>query len=456
MKAPSTCQIRVCCGDLVKKDSNRLQCQQAQHHSAWLVESDGITKWEFSTPGIKFLKGALVTQVPAASKAGPEDVRTLVVADPTLADLHGDPVPEQPVPVDDVQKDGEKETASMSSKFKRFQRLPSQLLHRQPDEMVKAPAKKRTRPDEEQPETPPDSRHGGKVTMTSLAHGRKVGILPGETSRWCPEKKEFEAWLRRLGQDDDQMEKEGEEDKPARKWCKKDREEEKSKAAKEAKSKLTEVLQARKAAAPELSALKMPRGKKGDSKKKRKGGSETQRKARRSEDSSSDSSTSLSSSSSGGSIFRLAALPRSGKAADTGKLDFEALQRAPEPKRGGGIGRISLGSSSCGSSLSNPDLSGEVSRSNGSLRNLRKLTDTCIDGRPDGIQRHAASMDITPQRMKALELIVSQGNWTQRAWFRQELKAAQQEAKAESQLQQDQWARRRRPWEGSAGGPTPK
>ena len=78
MKAPSICQIRTCCGELVQKGSNRLQCQNAQHHSAWLVESDGGNKWEFSTRGINFLKGKLVTQAPAASKASAEDERALV------------------------------------------------------------------------------------------------------------------------------------------------------------------------------------------------------------------------------------------------------------------------------------------------------------------------------------------------------------------------------------------
>jgi len=61
--------------------------------------------------------------------------------------------------------------------------------------------------------------------------------------------------------------------------------------------------------------------------------------------------------------------------------------------------------------------------------------------------------------MKSIELFVSQGNWSQanllelvmpedeqRAWFRQELKAAQQEQKSELRLLHDQYPRRRTPW----------
>ena len=60
------------------------------------------------------------------------------------------------------------------------------------------------------------------------------------------------------------------------------------------------------------------------------------------------------------------------------------------------------------------------------------------------------AMDIALQRMKATEVFVNQGNWAQAsmlelipaegeqgAWFCQELKAAQQEAKAESRLQME-------------------
>lgn len=70
-------------------------------------------------------------------------------------------------------------------------------------------------------------------------------------------------------------------------------------------------------------------------------------------------------------------------------------------------------------------------------------------------------MDIALQRMKAIEVFVAQGTWTQatllelipaegeqRAFFRTELKAVQQEAKAESRTQKDQWQMKpRRQWE---------
>ena len=69
------------------------------------------------------------------------------------------------------------------------------------------------------------------------------------------------------------------------------------------------------------------------------------------------------------------------------------------------------------------------------------------------------ALDVALQRMKAIELFISQGQWSQanllelilpedeqRAWFRQELKAAQQEHKSEMRLQRDQWPARRGPW----------
>ena len=78
------------------------------------------------------------------------------------------------------------------------------------------------------------------------------------------------------------------------------------------------------------------------------------------------------------------------------------------------------------------------------------------------------AMDVAVQRMKSIEVFVAQGNWTQasllelipaegeqRAWFRQELKAAQQEAKLESRMTQDQWTRRRRAWEPATGAGAP-
>lgn len=98
------------------------------------------------------------------------------------------------------------------------------------------------------------------------------------------------------------------------------------------------------------------------------------------------------------------------------------------------------------------------------FRELRTLT-TMVDliCNNDGL----TALDIALKRVKAIEVFVAQGTWTgdpagidpsrggQRAWFRQELKAAQQEAKAESKLYQGQWPKRRRPWDAAprpAGG----
>ena len=79
------------------------------------------------------------------------------MADPTLADLHGDPVPEQPVPVDDVQKDGGKEKGKHEQQIPEMSETSKPTTSSvQPAEIVKTPAKKRPRPDAEQPETPPD------------------------------------------------------------------------------------------------------------------------------------------------------------------------------------------------------------------------------------------------------------------------------------------------------------
>ena len=93
------------------------------------------------------------------------------------------------------------------------------------------------------------------------------------------------------------------------------------------------------------------------------------------------------------------------------------------------------------------------------LRNLRELRTlaTMVDMVASNDPLRA--LDVALQRMKSIELFVSQGNWSQanllelvmpedeqRAWFRQELKAAQQEQKSELRLLHDQYPRRRTPW----------
>lgn len=77
------------------------------------------------------------------------------------------------------------------------------------------------------------------------------------------------------------------------------------------------------------------------------------------------------------------------------------------------------------------------------LRNLRELRTLAAMVDLMASNDTLRALDIALQRMKAIEVFVAQGNWTQatmlelvpaegeqRAWFRQELKAAQQEAKA--------------------------
>jgi hypothetical protein len=99
------------------------------------------------------------------------------------------------------------------------------------------------------------------------------------------------------------------------------------------------------------------------------------------------------------------------------------------------------------------------------MRELRTLT-TLVD--MVALNDPLRALDVALQRIKSIELFVSQGHWNQanllelvvpeeeqRAWFRQELKAAQQEQKADLRLQQDQWPRRRQAWSGgvaAAGG----
>jgi hypothetical protein len=99
--------------------------------------------------------------------------------------------------------------------------------------------------------------------------------------------------------------KDVDEERPVPKRQKKTAREDKEKP--EGTGRLQEVLQERTAAAPELSALKMPRGKK-ESDKKKKREAKAKKRTQRSGDSSSSSSS--NSGSSEGSVFRLAALPQ--------------------------------------------------------------------------------------------------------------------------------------------------
>ena len=268
--------------------------------------------------------------------------------------------------------------------------------------------------------------------------------------------------------------KDVDEERPVPKRQKKAAGEDKEKP--EGSGRLQEVLQERTAAAPELSALKMPRGKKeSGKKKKKKRGAKAKKRTQKSGDSSSSSSS--NSGSSEGSVFRLAALPQG----------VEKLQRLHQ-ERPGTLANLTLrrfsellnrsvGGGSAGSASDLPPTARAyltqiylVKNPEPSLglRNLRELRTLAAMVDLMASNDTLRALDIALQRMKAIEVFVAQGNWTQatmlelvpaegeqRAWFRQELKAAQQEAKAESKMLQDQWSRRRRTWEGGTGGGVP-
>ena len=85
------------------------------------------------------------------------------------------------------------------------------------------------------------------------------------------------------------------------------------------------------------------------------------------------------------------------------------------------------------------------------LRNLRELRTLATLADLIASNDPLRALDVALQRMKAIELFIAQGQWSQanllelilpedeqRAWFRQELKAAQQEHKSEMRLQRDQ------------------
>lgn len=74
----------MCCGTMVEKTSSKLQCDQAAHHTAWLVESNGQHIWEFSTRGAKHLKNTLVDRACTSTKGKAGVEQTLA----ELADDH--------------------------------------------------------------------------------------------------------------------------------------------------------------------------------------------------------------------------------------------------------------------------------------------------------------------------------------------------------------------------------
>ena len=241
------------------------------------------------------------------------------------------------------------------------------------------------------------------------------------------------------------------------------------------------ILSEREAPQPSGGALKISHGEKKkpdkEKKKKKKKKKDKGKKARKEkvdEESSSEEpeESSSSSSSSDESLFRLAALPqgvdrihrihekRPGALANmTLKRCQELLERAVG--RGAAQKETEL-PAVARAYLSQIYLNRHNEASIG-LRNLRELRtlSTLIDYL--AMNDPLRALDVAVQRVKSIELFVVQGQWNQasllelilpedeqRAWSREELKAAQQEHKADMKLVQDQWPKRRSNW--SYGG----
>ena len=231
---------------------------------------------------------------------------------------------------------------------------------------------------------------------------------------------------------------------------------------------LDEVLSKRKAPVPAGSALKMTKGDKKKKKSKKRSDKKKKRERNDKKDGSSGTSSDEDTSSSEDSLFRLAALPEG----------VDRLHRLHQ-ERPGALGNLTLRrfqellnrSTGGGSATQEQDLPPVAraylsqiyltrnSESAIGLRNLRELRTLATLADMIASNDALRALDVALQRMKAIELFISQGQWSQanllelilpedeqRAWFRQELKAAQQEHKSEMRLQRDQWPARRGPW----------
>ena len=221
---------------------------------------------------------------------------------------------------------------------------------------------------------------------------------------------------------------------------------------------LHDVLRKRKAAAPVSSALKMGRTDQKKTKKKKK--TSKKKRIRKSDEKSSHdegSSGSSGSTSTSESLFRLAALPQGVDRLH--KLHQERLGALPNLilKRFQELLNRSNGGGAASQEQEMPPVAraylnqlylirhGEGTigiRNVRELRTLSAIVDLVASNDP------LRALDIALQRMKSIEVFVEQGQWSQasllelvlpeseqRAWFRQELKAAQQEHKAELRLQ---------------------
>ena len=245
---------------------------------------------------------------------------------------------------------------------------------------------------------------------------------------------------------------------------------------------LKRVISEREVKNPMGSALKMKsESLHKDKKKKGKSSKEKKKKKKRKDKDddgmsiSSEGEASESSSSSEESVFRLAALPegvdrlhrihqeRPGTLAD---MTLRRFQELLSRSIGGGAATEEMHLPAVARAYLNQIFLVKNSEAAIGLRNLRELRTlmTLIDLMASNDTLRA--LDIAIQRVKAIELFIAQGQWSQanllelilpedeqRAWFRQELKAAQQEHKSELRMQQDQWPRRRTAW--SPSFPTP-
>ena len=193
------------------------------------------------------------------------------------------------------------------------------------------------------------------------------------------------------------------------------------------------------------------------------------KKKKKDKDEKTKSSDSSESSSTDGSVFRLAALPKGVEKLQTLHQDQPGALANATLRRFNELLSRSVGGGTATSASALPAVARAYltqiylvknPEDRIGLRNLRELRTlaTCLDYLAQNDPLRA--MDIIVQRMKAIEVFVSQGNWNQacllelipgegeqRAWFRQELKAAQQEWKSEHKMQEDSWSRRRQNWE---------
>ena len=237
---------------------------------------------------------------------------------------------------------------------------------------------------------------------------------------------------------------------------------------KEKEKGLKGVIDGRKAQQASSSALSLKNKDEEKRKKKKKKKKDKKEKKKEAKDESSSSYSDSGTSSSTGSLFRIAALPqgvdrihrlhqqRPGALADLTLRRFqELLSRAI----GGGTATGGEELPAVARAYLNQIYLAKNTEGSIGLRNLRELRTLALIVDMVASNDPLRALDVAIQRMKSIELFIAQGQWTQasllelvlpeeeqRAWFRQELKAAQQEYKSEVKLHRDQYPRRRQQW----------